>query len=408
MDTLIRRRSMIAAGGGSPTPPAVMIPYIRGGGNGSYIDTGITSDSDTKIIVWARNFNVGTDVNWLFGTRTSTPSYFELVAGRLGNTGKIGGFFGGSATWHADAWPYFSHYHKYELSADGLFVDDTQLISAYSGTFSGSVNIHLFGYNANGVNSGSLLPADIFACKIYKGGVLVRDYAPVSSPSVGLYDAVSDTVFTNAGSGSFTYGTFNINAYTPLEYIATSGSSYFLTPAIGSYSLPIVIKFKPTGTTKDWFSPIGGRDNTNGTNRCEIYTGNTTYSNARISAILGDTAQYIYSSNTAGAVRNKEIIVVKNNNTFTAYYNNAAFGSAVTFNVASSYSTGAPLSVGTTWENHLSSDVSPFVGNIYYVGLGGYNFVPAKVSGVAGMYDTYNDISYPSTTSTPFTAGPEL
>ena len=226
MDALLRRRAMIAAGGGSPTPPTpTTIPYIRGGGNGSYIDTGITSDSDTKIIVWARNFNVGTDVNWLFGTRTSTPSYFELVAGRLGNTGKIGGFFGGSATWHTDAWPYFSHYHKYELSADGLFVDDTQLISAYSGTFSGSVNIHLFGYNANGVNSGSLLPADICACKIYKGGVLVRDYTPVNSPSVGLYDAVSDTVFTNAGTGSFTYGTFNANAYTPLEYIATSGSS---------------------------------------------------------------------------------------------------------------------------------------------------------------------------------------
>ena len=238
--------------------------------------------------------------------------------------------------------------------------------------------------------------------------MLVRDYTPVNSPSVGLYDAVSDTVFTNAGSGSFTYGTFNSNAYTPLEYIATSGDSHFITPAIGSYSLPIIIKFKPTSTSADWFCPVGGRDETE---RCEIFTGNTTYSNARLYAMLGnDASQQIYSSTTDGAVRNKDLVVVKSNNTFTAYYNNATFGSAVTFSVNSSYSTGSPLGIGSNYLNYSGNPQwdSDFVGNIYYVGLGAYNLVPAKVSGVAGMYDTYNDTFYPSFSSTPFTAGPEL
>ena len=394
-------------------PQPALIPYIRGGADGSYIDTGITPDNTTRVIIWARNWNPATSNNMLFGYMDSSNNTngFSLATWSAASTGRIGVYYGVYNNPYVivdDAFKYLSGYHKYELDAGAFKVDDVTIATAPSATISTNNTLHLFGRNTGGTHSNAALPIDICACKIYKNDVLVRDYTAVNSPSVGLYDAVSDTVFTNAGSGSFTYGTFNSSAYTPLEYIAASGSSYFLTPAIGSYSLPIVTKFRPTATNAEWFSPIGGRDNTNGTNRCEIYTGNTTYSNARIGAVLGDTSEYLYSTTTAGAVRNKDVIVVKNNNTFTAYYNNAILGSAVTFSVASSYSTGAPLSVGTTWENHLSSDVSSFVGNIYYVGLGGYNLVPAKVAGVAGMYDTYNDIFYPSTTSTPFTAGPEL
>ena len=76
--------------------------------------------------------------------------------------------------------------------------------------------------------------------------------------------------------------------------------------------------------------------------------------------------------------------------------------------MVSSYSTEVPLAIGTCWVNNTSTVISSFVGNIYYVNLGEYNYVPAKVNGVAGMYDTYNDVFYPSTTSTPFTAGPEI
>jgi hypothetical protein len=50
-----------------------------------------------------------------------------------------------------------------------------------------------------------------------------------------------------------------------------------------------------------------------------------------------------------------------------------------------------------------------FIGNIYYVGFGSQcNLVPVKVNGVAGMYDTYNDIFYSSISGTDFTAGNEI
>lgn len=48
----------------------------------------------------------------------------------------------------------------------------------------------------------------LYACKMYRSGTLERDFYPVirkSDSVVGLYDAVSKSFFTNAGSGSFSY-----------------------------------------------------------------------------------------------------------------------------------------------------------------------------------------------------------
>lgn len=386
------------------------IPYIRGG-VGSYIDTGITPDSTTRVIVWARNFNPNSA--YFFGSRVAYGnSAFYIAANTTTNSCRLSITYGNADSLYPTSGTheaYLSNYHKYELNGPKLYVDDT-LVATSTGTFTGNnLNIHLLGLNNNGTHESMSVPADICACKIYKGGVLVRDFTPVESPNVGLYDAISDTVFTNAGTGSFTYGAFNPNAYKPLEYIVASGAAAFTTPAIGSYALPIVIKFKPTGTSKAWFSPLGGRTETE---RCEISTGNLSYSNCRLYSVLGnaESSTTMYNSTTVGAVR-KDLVVVKTRNTFTAYYNKATFGSAATFDVASSYSTGTKIGVGATFLDYTGNPHwgSYFVGNIYYVGLGDCcNLVPAKISGVAGMYDTYNDTFYQSITSTHFTAGPEL
>ena len=392
-----------------------VVQYIRGGADGSYIDTGITPDNTTRVVIWARNWNPSTANNMLFGYMDSgsNSNGFSLATWAAASTGRIGVYFGDYTNPYTivnDAFQYLGGYHKYELDGKVFKIDDTTIVTSGStATISTNGTIHLFGRNTGGTHSDAASPIDIHACKIYKNNVLVRDYTPVNSPSVGLYDAVSDTVFTNAGTGSFTYGTFNPDAYTPLEYITTSGASYFLTPATCSYALPIVTKFKPTSTSAAWFSPIGGRDSNQYNIRCEIFTGNTTYSNGRLYSVLGSgDSTTMYSTTTSGALRNKDIIVVKNNNTFTAYNNHSQLGSVATFSVGSSYSTEIPLAVGATWINNTSTFSSYFVGNIYYVGLGGYNLVPAKVSGIAGMYDTYNDTFYRSITSTHFTAGPEL
>lgn len=393
--------------GSSPTP-ATMIPYIRGGGDGSYIDTGITPDNTTRVIVWARNFNVsGSEANWLFGARpSSNDGYFDITASRYANTGKLNVDYGTTATVLADAWKYFSGYHKYEFGADGFFVDDTQLVSGSSVTFSISQNIHLFGYNAGGTHTNSALPTDICACKIYKNNVLVRDYTAVNSPSVGLYDAVSDTVFTNAGSGSFTYGEFSKFAYTPLEYISCSGSQYFDSGVKGSYADGLVTKFMPTNTTAQWTSLLGYRSSTSS---CDISLGTATsgQDNMRCYWRFGtnDTSGNAFNGSTSNKLTNKDVVAVKSDATLTLYQNNLQIGTNEKSGVSSSFQTAGDMAVGTV-KTGSTYNSEGFIGRIYYVGIGGSrSLVPAKVNNVAGLYDTYNDVFYPSISGTDFTAG---
>lgn len=395
---------------GSSPSPSQMVSYIRGG-NGSYIDTGIKPDNTTRVVVWARNFNPGgAGYTWLFGCRTSydTSGMFGVALAANDISGKALCANGGSAYSSVGFFNYVSNYHKYELNSNGLYVDDTQVYALSAATFSGGQNIYLYNDNDGGTpEETSLMPIDIAACKIYKNDVLVRDYTPVNSPSVGMYDAVSSTVFTNAGSGSFTYASFNPNAYTPLEYITANGSSYFMTDVIGNYSLSCVTKFKPTGTSNSYFDIFGVRD---ATNRCQFFVGNESYSCSRLSANLGTSVSTsdFYSSNTAGYVRNKEFVAIKTNNSFSAYYNNSQVGNTYTSSAGSSFTTNGYVCVCASYYMHQQSYEHGFVGNIYYISLNNNNYVPAKVGGVAGMYDTYNDIFKPSITETAFTAGPEL
>lgn len=409
MDTLLRRRMMIAVGGGSPTPPVETIPYIRGGADGSYIDTGITPDSTMRVIVWARNFNPGVTPNTaLFGSREEdvATNTIQMMTSVTNNTGKIFARFGnGTAYWTESDFSMFGHYHKYELRPNGIYIDDSLKASvSVPSTMSNNFSLFLFACNNAGTRSNNIAcPIDICACKIYKNDTLVRDFTAVNSPSVGLYDAVSDTVFTNAGGGSFSYGEFNPNVYTPLEYVSGSGAQYFDSGIKGTYSLQIVCKCMPTTSSAVFHELLGYRASSS---CCCVGFGNTTYANARIYWRFGanETVTYPYEGGSGGAVSltNQSIVILKSNATLSVYKNNTSIGSAEKTGVSSSFQTNDTLYVGRT-HNHTNG---PFRGRLYYVGFGSLrNYVPAKVNDVAGLYDTYNDVFKPSMTSTPFTAG---
>ena len=388
-------------GGVQPT----IIPYIRGGADGSYIDTGITPDQTTKVIVWARNFNpYGSKYTHLFGSLVaSNNAMFYLSSMNRANAGNIRMSYGSAGTTVYDKWTAFSHYHKYEFGPNGLYIDNVFVSAVSAETFSNNYNIHLFGINNAGTHNEASLPIDIAACKIYKNGSLVRDYTTVETPSVGLYDAVSDTVFTNAGSGSFTYGEFDKNAYTPLEYISDDGGAYFDSGAKGGYSIPLVSKFRFTDNTKN-VSLLGYRGSSDW---CEF---DINYGSAvKMYYRLASTATWgaLYNATSTNFVDQDIVLVKEPTNSASIYKNNAQIGSTIAPGSSASYVTSGNLCIGAL--NLGSSYVQPFTGRIYYVGIGSSrSFVPAKKNGVAGMYDTYNDVFYPSVTETPFVAGPTI
>lgn len=400
--------SLVYQNGGSPEP--TNISYIRGGGDGSYIDTGITPDNTTRVVVWARNFNPpGNSIfTWLFGSRVAdSNSAFAINAMYTANVGKIRVPYANINNDYPDKWALFGGYHKYELGPNGFYCDDVLIGAMPSSTFSNIYNIYLFGVNNAGTNAHSDVLMDICACKIYKSGALVRDLTAVNTPSVGFYDAVSDTVFTNAGTGSFTYGTFIKDTYTPLEYIEDNAASYFDSGVKGTYTMAIVTMFRPTGSTPRWHTLLGYRTSTNS---CDISFGTATsgQDNVRVYWRFGpnDTNTTVSSSTK---LTGHDTVVVKtyNSTALTVYKAYSKIGTGSKSGVSSSFVTDGNLYVGALLTSSGASAL--FEGRLYYARFGNErNFVPAMVSGVAGMYDTYNDVFYPSISGTAFTAGPVL
>ena len=236
--------------------PVVLIPYIRNTNLTEYIDTGITADSTTRIIVWARNLNPAN--SFMCGARVSaSESAFGITAPETPYVGNIRFDYGSQLTYLSDMFTQLSDYHKYELNCNDFYIDDVLIDSAPSSTFDSQLNIHIFGVNNGGTHASQNFPMDVCACQIYKGGILVRDYTAVNSPSIGLYDSISDTLFTNAGSGAFTYGTFNPDAYTRLEYVECNKQQYFDSGVYGSYADSLVVKFRPTETSQQLYDVVG-------------------------------------------------------------------------------------------------------------------------------------------------------
>ena len=79
----------------------------------------------------------------------------------------------------------------------------------YTGTFAHN-NLDLYiGYKDNGfLNTHYNFIGNIYFCKIWDNGDLVRDMVPCreSNNVVGLYDTVEGKFYTNQGSGTFGYG----------------------------------------------------------------------------------------------------------------------------------------------------------------------------------------------------------
>ena len=391
----------------------VMIPYIRGGHNGSYINTGINPDSTTRVIVWARNFNpLG---EFLFGARDAEMTQrFAVLHPGGADVDRIRVDFGSNNQTYVDAatTKYSSGYHKYELNGNQFYVDDVLLATCPSATFECAFPMFIFGYNAAGTRAGiPPYPIDICACKIYKNDILVRDYTAVNTPSAGLYDSVSQTLFTNAGNGSFTYGEFDRDAYTPLEYIECDGHQYFDSGAYGTYSGSIVAKFMPTNTTAKWTCLLGFRTSSNS---CDIALGTSTsgQDNMRCYWRFGpnDTGGQAFSGSTTNKLTNKTVVAFKSNAKLTLYIDNTQVGTSEKSGVSSSFQTTYPMAVGAirNGESSYKSGES-FIGRIYYIGFASdRSFIPAKKGARVGMYDTYNDVFYSSATDTPFIAGPTI
>ena len=190
--TLIGQISTGGGGGGS-LPYDAQVEYIAANGT-QYINTGITPAYTSTAVVIDCQF-------------TGNYSTTQILVGH-GNGG--GQWFGNNGSYYATGtkstissstrrpWIIGYQSNKIMLASCGI-----QSISfTYNSGISFTDTLKLFCGNANYFST-----AKIFSCKIYSGESLVRDFIPVRIGQIGqLYDKVNGTFYTNAGTGSFSYG----------------------------------------------------------------------------------------------------------------------------------------------------------------------------------------------------------
>lgn len=192
------------------------LEYLQSSGT-QYIDTGIKPNQDTRIVVKAN-------------LSTSTSIYGTVESGKLFNMtgGGSGMYYYWSDQDQSVITNYFNQTHVYEQDKNICRVDGNLYHTYTYKTWQATTNIYLFGRNSGSNTLNDAGTVQIYSCQIYDTGNLVRNFVPCKNPSgtIGMYDLVENKFYANAGSGSFSAGTFVSKYEFMLTYPTLSSTEY--------------------------------------------------------------------------------------------------------------------------------------------------------------------------------------
>lgn len=178
------------------------VEWIKGTG-AQYIDTGFTINSNSKIVF---NAKFGQSNGWFFGIKTQVQAsgfagtYFK-------NNNSVFDFFGSRHTFIA---PDDDSWHKLDYSKNGLYIDEIQTTDVSLKTEISQDDFFIFRPNTDGAVV-TINPDVTFKnVEFYQNGIdLTFNYIPCYRKSdniIGMYDLVTNTFYTNAGTGEFIKG----------------------------------------------------------------------------------------------------------------------------------------------------------------------------------------------------------
>lgn len=256
------------------------VEYIESTGT-QYIDTGITPDTtlefDTTFNT-SNNFSQETiRYGCIFGSRiSSAKADVQLTTySEFGYKGTIrwGNNYGDNA------WLSNNVKINAKLKNNMYYVDNTEIRSTTIEA-SNDYNIYIFALNQSGtaIQHGKL---KLHTFKLWKNDVLVRDFIPCYRKSdnvIGLYDLVTNTFFTNAGTGIFLKGSDTPTPSVPIEIESvgdrtgnlfdlstatnefinsngsitptTDGDPYYLSDYISADNVTISVQYKETALSE--------------------------------------------------------------------------------------------------------------------------------------------------------------
>lgn len=180
-------------------PGYTQVEYIQSSGT-QYINTGFNPNQNTRLVF---DFEaLSTAASFYFGARESTSALQY-------------GFCHTAATTVRSDLGAAQVSQTVGTVLQRVVIDKNKTVCRYGGftltntsvTFQCPYPVFLLAMNTKGT-AGSLISGRLYACQIYDGDTLVRDFVPAknSGGTVGLYDMVNGVFYTNAGTGTFTEG----------------------------------------------------------------------------------------------------------------------------------------------------------------------------------------------------------
>ena len=179
------------------------LQYIESTGT-QWIDTGFTPNQNTK---WTINVSASS-LSTNFASFGSAGNMFGIYGGS--KTYTMASLYNGEYKYFSPA-QYFAKGIIYKLTLDrnvftASFNNNTYTNTYTPATFTASGTLKIFTLDAfSSVRYGKFR---MHSSKLYDNGTLVQNLIPAKNSNnvVGMYDLVTKTFFTNAGTGSFTAG----------------------------------------------------------------------------------------------------------------------------------------------------------------------------------------------------------
>lgn len=209
-----------------------------------YIDTGFKPTPNTRIVI---------DMEF---TSTSTSTDGQIMGcgynNIAANSGRFSFFFGLEHPTHAtnpnefytniiDSSNYAWHYlgigglerHVWDLQNGSQKIDNVEYgTQSISSDKTSALNLYLFARLCSWDSGRNYCKVRIYSCKIYDNDILVRDFVPRMRTSDGVYgllDILTNTLYTNVGSGTFITGPIITGTEQETEYIEADGKQYINT-----------------------------------------------------------------------------------------------------------------------------------------------------------------------------------
>ncbi len=200
-------------------PGYTQLEYIESDGN-SWIETNVNATNNSSVEIKFVLLNKD-GFPAVFGARETMESRAFNVWGILPN-GALGINIGNLGQVELEISPQIGTEYTLSMSATNLTVNGMSKSISNVSSFTTPGGVWVF--NTNGANasgggdSNRILVGKIYYVKMYNNGVLALNLIPAkrnSDSAIGMYDTVTKTFFTNAGSGTFTAGPVVANTDVP-------------------------------------------------------------------------------------------------------------------------------------------------------------------------------------------------